>query len=144
VLYGFSAAILDDVLTGWVTSLDRVCTIVGGYFTSVSFALLLFAHGSHVFALFLDRFREGLKTMDYWKLLSVQLEHQSLMSLCSFPFSRGILGCSIFSLYYIYYLFFYTMLLQGHHMALAMEEHTTMEMLGHNNAIETLKRRLRS
>jgi hypothetical protein len=54
VVFGFLAAIPDDVLAGWVASLDKVYTIVGGYFTSVSFALLLFAHGSHVFVLFLD------------------------------------------------------------------------------------------
>jgi hypothetical protein len=35
----------------------------------------LVAHVSHVSALFLDRFHEGLKGMDYWKLLRVQLEH---------------------------------------------------------------------
>jgi F420-0:gamma-glutamyl ligase-like protein len=53
----FLAAIPNDVLAGWVASPDRVYIVVGGYFTSISFALLLFAHGSHVFALFLDRFR---------------------------------------------------------------------------------------
>jgi hypothetical protein len=65
VLYGFSVAIPDDILAGWVASLDRVYTIVKDYFTFISFALLLFAHGSHVFVLFLDHFCEGLKTMDY-------------------------------------------------------------------------------
>jgi hypothetical protein len=67
VLFGFSAAIPYDVLAGWVASLDKVYTVVGGYFASISCALLLFVHGSHVFALFLDCFQEGLKTMDYWK-----------------------------------------------------------------------------
>jgi hypothetical protein len=43
--------------------------------------------------------------MEYWKLLRVQSEHQSLVSLHSFPFSREILAYSSFYLYYIYYLF---------------------------------------
>jgi hypothetical protein len=97
----------------------------------------LFAHGAHVFVVFLDRFREGLKKMDYWKLLRMQLEHQSLVNIHLFyfveiPWLALLLLCVFLSKKVLVF--------QGHHMALAMEEHTTTEMLGQNNAIKMLKR----
>jgi hypothetical protein len=77
----FLLAISDDALAGWAASTHYVYTIVRGCFVSICMVGYLVAHVSHVSALFLDRFRDGLKGMDYWKLLRVQLEHQSLLSL---------------------------------------------------------------
>jgi hypothetical protein len=114
VVLFFLLATSGDALVGWAASLHNVYTVVGGYFDSISVVSCLFAHASHVFVFFLDRFHEGLKNMDYWKLLHVQLEHQNLVSLHPY-------------------------FLQGHHMALAMEERTTTELLGCNDAIAALK-----
>jgi hypothetical protein len=46
--------------------------------------------------------------------------------------------CCCFGLFFMF-LHKEVLVFQGHHMALAMEERTTMEMLRRNNAIETLK-----
>jgi hypothetical protein len=59
----------DDALAGWAASTHRVYTVVGGCFISICMDGYLVAHVSHVSALFLDHFHEGLKGMDYWKLL---------------------------------------------------------------------------
>jgi hypothetical protein len=47
---------------------------------------------------FLDHFREGLKKVDYWKLLHVQLEHQSLVSVHLIYFCGDSLVCFAASL----------------------------------------------
>jgi hypothetical protein len=142
----FLLATSGDALVGWAASLHNVYTVVGGYFDSISVVSCLFAHASHVFVFFLDRFHEGLKNMDYWKLLHVQLEHQSLVSLHPYFFLlfEGLKNMDYWKLLHVQLehqnlVSLHPYFLQGHHMALAMEERTTTELLGCNDAIAALK-----
>jgi hypothetical protein len=68
-------------ITSWANALHNVYTEIGGYypfsFLSSSVIMLM----SLILSLLLDRFRHNLRSMDYFKLLRVNLEHQSLVSL---------------------------------------------------------------
>jgi hypothetical protein len=79
----FSAA-SGTTITGWADALHTVYIDIGGYypfsFLSSSVVVLMFL----ILSLLLDRFRHNLRSMDYFKLLRVNLEHQSLISLNEF------------------------------------------------------------
>jgi hypothetical protein len=87
-----ASAASDTTITVWADAINTVYNEIGGYLLRLF--LLLFSIVVLMFLILsfsLDRFRHNLRSMDYWKLLHVNLEHQSLVSLVellvmSFPF----------------------------------------------------------
>jgi hypothetical protein len=77
-----ASAASDTIITGWADATHTVYNEIGGYllrlflllFSIVVLMLLILSFS-------LDHFRHNLRSMDYWKLLRVNLEHQSLVSL---------------------------------------------------------------
>ena len=81
--------------------------------------------------------------MDFFQLLRVHLEHQSLVCLrwfCPFPSFISFCVCSLLNLFVIPSLialvFFWS---QGYHTGVVMEERCTREVSDHDVAIEALK-----
>jgi hypothetical protein len=58
----------DNAIAGWAKSLHSVYTTVGGYLVSLGLFHVFYAHVPYFS---LDRFRQSLKTIDYWKLLCI-------------------------------------------------------------------------
>jgi hypothetical protein len=82
----------NTTITVWADAINTIYNEIGGYLLRLF--LLLFSIVVLMFLILsfsLDRFCHNLRSMDYWKLLHVNLEHQSLVSLVeilvmSFPF----------------------------------------------------------
>jgi hypothetical protein len=91
-LFFLASAASDTTITIWVDAIHTIYNEIRGYLLRLF--LLLFSIVVFMFLVLsfsLDSFRHNMRSMDYWKLLHVNLEHQSLMSLVellvmSFPF----------------------------------------------------------
>lgn len=79
LLFLFPAA-SDTTITGWAEAVHAVYTGIAGYLLSLFVCLHLFCTRFLCLLFLLDRLRKDLREMDYFKLLRVMLEHQSLVS----------------------------------------------------------------
>jgi hypothetical protein len=132
-----SAAIPDDILAGWIESLGKVHTIIRGYLASVSFVSFLVCSWVSCFCGTFRSFLRGLEEGGLLEASPCAAGAPEPGECTSSLFFGDSLVCFVAA---SVLLSEEVLVFQGHHMAMAMEERTTTEMLGWNNAVETLKR----